>query len=218
MKELIREGLVIPQNFAGDYDIQNQLHAQFVRYLKNNDFTKRQAAFRGESCGLTSSHAIYTTKFNPQKFVGSPQIYESKFEPAILHELQELGLARHENHRIYYVEKRTAFELMQFLTSLIASKIDAHPVTDRFPLFSVKSQDDIIVRNRNEKRDVLLKNIMPLPQDIGLVRLMKFKDRHNELLKWFRTEIESIVLYDAKLSIRNYSIPQLIASKNKVMK
>lgn len=197
MKELIREGLVIPQNFAGDYDIQNQLHAQFVRYLKNNDFTKRQAAFRGESCGRTSSHAIYATKFNPQKFVGSPQIYESKFGPAILHELQELGLARHENHRIYYVEKRTAFELMQFLTSLIASKIDAHPVTDRFPLFAVKSQDDIIVRNRNEKRDILLKNIMPLPQDIDLVRLMKFKDRHNELLKRFRTEIESIVLNDA---------------------
>lgn len=105
MKELIREGLVIPQNFAEDYDIQNQLHAQFVRYLKNNDFTKRQAAFRGESYGRTSSHAIYATKFNPQKFIFSPQIYESKFGPAILHELQELGLARHENHRIYYVKR-----------------------------------------------------------------------------------------------------------------
>lgn len=86
---------------------------------------------------------------------------------------------------------------MQFLTSLIATRIDALPVTDRLPLFAVKSQDDIIVRNRNEKRDVLLKNIMPLPQDIDLVCLMKFKDRHNELLKRFRTEIESIVLNDA---------------------
>lgn len=76
-------------------------------------------------------------------------------------------------------------------------KIDTHSGTDRFPLFALKSQDDIIVRNRNEKRDVLRKNIMPLPQDIDRVRLMKFKDRHNELLKRFRTEIESIVLNDA---------------------
>ena len=198
MKELIREGLVIPQNFSGDYDIQNQLYAQFVRYLRNNDLTKRQAAFRGEHYMNVSAHAMYATKFKPHESVLSSQIYESKFGPAILHELQELGLARHENHRIYYVEKRTAFELMQFLTSLIATRIDAHPVTDKLPLFAINSQDDIIVRNRNEKRDIVLKRIMPLPQDIDLVRLMKFKDRHNELLKRFRTEIESIVLNDAR--------------------
>ncbi|WP_304708925.1 hypothetical protein [uncultured Rikenella sp.] len=197
MQELIREELVIPRNFSGDYDIQNQLHVQFVRYLRNNDFTKRQAAFSGESGGRTASRTIYATKFNPRVSVPGSQIYESKFGPAILHELQELGLARSENHRIYYVEKRTAFELMQFLTSLVAARIEALPVTDRLPLFAVKSQDDIIVRDRNEKRDVLLKNIMPLPQDIDLVRLMKFKDRHNELLKRFRTEIEAIVLNDA---------------------
>ena len=64
-------------------------------------------------------------------------------------------------------------------------------------MFSIKSPDDVIARNRNEKRDVLLKNIMPLPQDIDLGRLMRFKERHNELLKRFRTEIESIILNDA---------------------
>ena len=126
MKELIREGLVIPQNVSGYYDIQNQLYAQFVRYLRNNDLTKRQAAFRGEHYMNVSAHAMYATKFKPHESVLSSQIYESKFGPAILHELQELGLARHENHRIYDVEKRTAFELMQFLTSLIATRIDAH--------------------------------------------------------------------------------------------
>lgn len=140
---------------------------------------------------------MYATKFKPHESVLSSQIYESKFGPAILHELQELGLARHENHSMYYVEKKTAFDLMYMLTSLIASRIDAFPITDQFPFFAIKSQDDVIVRTRNEKRDVLLKNIMPLPEDIDLGRLMRFKERHNDLLSRFRTEIEAIVLNDA---------------------
>lgn len=38
---------------------------------------------------------------------------------------------------------------------------------------------------------------MPLPEDIDLGRLMRFKERHNDLLSRFRTEIEAIVLNDA---------------------
>lgn len=195
MQELIREGLVIPQNFSYDYDIQNELYVQFIRYLKSNNLSSRRAAFSKPHCLVLPDRAqMFNTKFRHQESLTGGQIYNSKFGPAILDELQSLDLARQEDNGIYLVEKKTAFELMQFLTSLIGDRIEAYPTTDIFPYFGIKSQEEIIIRNRNEKRDVLLKKVMPLPEDIDFRRLMRFKERHHDLLRRFRVEIESIVL------------------------
>lgn len=195
MQELIREGLVIPQNFSYDYGLQNELYVQFFRYLKSNNLSSRRAAFSMSSqFALPDCAQIYDTKFRSKESLIGGQIYKSKFGSAILGELQRLDLAKQKDNGIYAVEKKTAFELMQFLTSLIGDRIQAYPTTDVLPNFGTKSIEEIIIRNRNEKRDVILKKIMPLPKDIDFGRLMRFKERHHDLLHRFRVEIESIVL------------------------
>ncbi|MDL2319712.1 hypothetical protein LJC45_01080 [Alistipes sp. OttesenSCG-928-B03] len=215
MRELIREGLVCPQNHSYDYDIQNELHVQFFRYLRSNNLDCRRINFvnpryaigRNDCGGLNPYRTqIFNTKFNPENGINS-QIYNSKFGPAILEELRELGLALQGNNNIYYVEKETAFELMQFLTSLIGDKINAYPTTDTFPFFGVRDRQEVIIRERNEKRDVLLKSIMPVPEEIDFAHLMRFKEKHHDLLNRFRTEVESIVLDDAmQLSTERFDI------------
>jgi len=204
MRELIREGLVLPQNYSYDYDIQNELRDKFFRYLRSNNLDRRRINFivpcytsgRKDDTSLNQYRTqIFSTEFNLQNGINS-QIYKSKFGPEILEGLRELGLAQQSNN-IYYVERETAFELMRFLTSLIGDRINAYPTTDVFPFFGIRDSQEVIIRERNEKRDVLLKTIMPVPEEIDFVHLMRFKERHHNLLNRFRTEVESIVLDDA---------------------
>ena len=54
--------------------------------------------------------------------------------------------------------------------------------------------DDIELRTRQYKRDLILKELIPYPKQIDLTGLRQFKDRHHDLLNAFRNKVEMIAL------------------------
>lgn len=57
--------------------------------------------------------------------------------------------------------------------------------------------NDVELRNRQYKRDLILKNLIPYPKQIDLSNLRRFKEKHHDLLIAFRSKVESIVLNQA---------------------
>lgn len=57
--------------------------------------------------------------------------------------------------------------------------------------------NDVELRNRQYKRDLILKNLIPYPKQISLSNLRRFKENHHDLLISFRSKVESIVLNQA---------------------
>ena len=116
------------------------------------------------------------------------KLHVDKFDFEIFHELTQMGLAERIDNNWYNVEKKTANELMTFLTSVIANKIDFQPTTDKidysFATTYIRNQD-IELRTRQYKRDLILKNLIPYPKQIDLINLRKFKDKYRDLLKAF---------------------------------
>ena len=49
------------------------------------------------------------------------------------------------------------------------------------------------IANQNKKRETVLSRLIPFPEEIDLYKLLKFKERHTELLKSFKNKIEQIV-------------------------
>ena len=84
---------------------------------------------------------------------------------------------------------------MTFLTSVIANKIDFQPTTDKidysFATTYIRNQD-IELRTRQYKRDLILKNLIPYPKQIDLINLRKFKDKYRDLLKAFSKQSRTI--------------------------
>lgn len=79
---------------------------------------------------------------------------------------------------------------MSFLASVISAKTDRLPTTDYIrPTFYKQSFNQTRI-----KRETLLTNLIPFPEEIDLSRLLKFKEQHSELLRAFRTRIELISL------------------------
>ena len=58
-----------------------------------------------------------------------------------------------------------------------------------------ENNKDYRLRNVEEnKRELILNNLIPFPQDTDLFKLRRFKDEHRLLLESFRNKIELIVL------------------------
>lgn len=104
--------------------------------------------------------------------------------------LEQLGLAERTNDRWYTVEKRTANNLMSFLATLISAKTNRLPTTDYIrPSYYRQS-----FNQETLKRETILTNLIPFPEEIDIKRLFKFKEKHSDLLTRFRTRVEIIVL------------------------
>ena len=181
MLELVRNQLVTPINPIEVFENPWQVTRPFIQMIEQNvdRLRKYHSSFRNGNRGL----------IHGDKFVGS-QIHADKFDENVFYGLQELGLAEKGEGRWYVVEKRTANNLMKFLATIISAKTERLPTTDYIRPFYNRSS----FHNPNRKRETILTNLIPFPEDINLDKLTRFKEQHSQLLSAFRTRVELIAL------------------------
>ena len=93
----------------------------------------------------------------------------------------EIGLAERMDYNWYNVENKTANDLMFLLSSVIADKIQSVVATDQidYSFSQIYAQNnDVELRNRQYKRDLILKNLIPYPKQIDLTNLRRFKEKY----------------------------------------
>lgn len=191
-REVIQNELIHPINPMDVLEHPWEVSKMFMEYLTQNRDIIQRRRFSHNKFG--TSH-IHPEKFSLKK--NGNKLHVDKFDFEIFHELTQMGLAERIDNNWYNVEKKTANELMTFLTSVIANKIDFQPTTDKidysFATTYIRNQD-IELRTRQYKRDLILKNLIPYPKQIDLINLRKFKDKYRDLLKAFSNKVELLVL------------------------
>lgn len=134
----------------------------------------------------------------------------------------EIGLAERIDYNWYNVENKTANDLMFLLSSAIADKIQSIVATDKidYSFSQIYAQNnDVELRNRQYKKDLILKNLIPYPNQIDLSNLRRFKEKHHDLLIAFRNKVESIVLNSAispELKIFEVTLDELKMQKEEL--
>ena len=86
---------------------------------------------------------------------------------------------------------------MTFLATVIGNKLKYQPVTDQFRgSFSRNYQkgENFEIYKTQKKRELILKELIPYPENFDLKKLRRFKDNHLDLLERFRNKTEQIVL------------------------
>ncbi|WP_321374417.1 hypothetical protein [uncultured Draconibacterium sp.] len=191
MREMVRNELVIPINPIETLDRPWEISRPFIEYVNSKGFNLKR---RRQSFRKGSLSRINENKFKAQ----GPKIHVDKFDGEIFYQLEEAGLAERLDYEWFMVEQKTANELMNFLASVIGNKLDFLPTTDtkfKRPPFSDRSKQ-VIKAERKEhiKRDIILKELIPFPEQIDLKKLRKFKDKHIDLLNAFKNRVELIAL------------------------
>ncbi|MCH4551985.1 kinase [Aestuariibaculum lutulentum] len=181
MLELVREGLVTPINPMDVLDNPWTSTRPFIELIQENRKKLEKAQNRFIAGNRGNIHSDKFSKAN---------IHADKFDQEIFYQLEQLGLAESSGGRWYSVEKRTANNLMNFLATLVSAKTDRLPTTDYVKPFHYRNS----FKKIQEKRETILRNLIPFPQDIDLTRLMRFKEKHSDLLQAFRTQVELIAL------------------------
>lgn len=193
MNEIIHNELINLINPIDVLDRPWSISEFFLNYLNDNPqiIDKRRQQFASTD-GFNVHQNKYAYRSRPSK------IHADKFDSNILYELSRIGLAEKDHDNWYIVETQTANELMTYLASIVASKIDYIPATDRIESQLINTRyinnEYVELRNRQYRRDLILKELIPFPKLIELNSLRRFKDRHNDLLKRFNNKVELIVL------------------------
>jgi hypothetical protein len=187
MLDLVKRELVIPINpleILGDNDT---LTEPFLNFLLAEEKAIFLLGALNEGTGkLTSLRQTYHS---------SPaRVNSQKFNANLLYRLTKLGLAKHSNGNWYDVEHVTANYLIAFLASVLANKLGMIPVTDKPFSHEFLQQFKRIGINYDAKRNKILQELIPFPQEIDLTKLQKFKEKHHDLLKRFINVVEQIAL------------------------
>lgn len=194
MRELINSELVIPIDPMRVLDNPWEVSNPFFEYMESPRFNlrSRQRYFRRNGYG-----AIHVDKFT----YNGDRINTGKLDGEIFYRLSEMGLAARLDHNWYIVERRTANELMTFLADVLGGKLHYQPTTDKMHnlYYSIAGKDKTNKDYRlriveNNKRELILKDLIPYPQEIDVFNLRRFKDKHQFLLESFRNRVELIVL------------------------
>lgn len=132
------------------------------------------------------------------------QIHIEKFS-SLVYTLSDMGLAREVGPPWWEMESLTADLYMTYLASVLGKTEDLQmePITDRTQSLSVYSASpEKISKPFNIFRDLrmrVVQNILPAPDTgIPVLDLVKFKDRHRDLLSRFRRHIESSLIRIAR--------------------
>ena len=214
MRQMVREELVIPINPMDVVETTWRISEIFINYIRSDEFPleERQNIFQGGRFGHV----------HRQKFVGS-RIHVNKFESEIFYQLSEAGLARRENYEWYMVEEYTASKLMIFLASVIGKKLDFQPVNDGnsgyYDIVGDETTNLEIYRNEIEKREIILRELIPFPEEIDIKKLKAFKEKHVDLLKSFKNKVELIALetsVEINSRLFNERIVELKDNKNEL--
>lgn len=181
MLELVNKELVIPINPLDILTNPWEISTPFIEYIEKNLTRLRQPI---RDFPNKKGELIHIDKFQ------GARIHADKFDENIFYHLAQFGLAKRSEGRWYEVEKRTASQLMKFLATIISSKLEMLPATDYIrPAFFQRPK-----LNQKSKRETILSNLIPFPEEIDLKRVKKFKEKHVELLDAFKNKVELIVL------------------------
>lgn len=195
MRELLTNGLVIPVDPLEALDEPWETINPFYTFLQGPGFD--QAAKRNN--------------FILGNYI---KIHSGKFDGEVFYYLEYLKLARKLDNDLYIVEHDTANYLMAFLANILSIKLNLQPITDK-----KNNNQDILLNSiiqQEKKREIILRELIPFPQNIDLDKLYKFKEIHYELLKLFRNKVEQIVLDNSLKEgdeIFNFKIKELISHK-----
>lgn len=184
MLELVQSGLVIPINPMQVLDNPWEVTKPFLEHIEKNKNHLKKAPKRFSLAGARAF--IHEGKFTPPL----ARIHQDKFHHEIFYSLTEMGLATPAQDGWYAVEKKTADLMMKFLATVVGSKNDMLPTTDEIvPIFYKRK-----VAEEQEKRQTILKRLIPMPEQMDLNRLQAFKDKHIDLLDAFKIRVETLVL------------------------
>lgn len=199
MLELIRENLVIPINPMHALENPYALVEPFINFVDrpNYNIQQKRERFKQEYSNVSAQ------KFAPSSINGQ------KFNSQLLYQLEQRGLARQANGYWYEVESFTAGYLMSYLSNILAKKLDLLPATDRqlTPGLSRIYHNQRIGNTVNDRREKVLRGVIPYPLELDLGKLIRLKDNYGDLLLHFKTVVEQIAL-DSK-----YDNEQLLNEK-----
>lgn len=206
MLELVRNQLVIPINPMATLDRPFDIASPILEFLKGPNFNLERARkkFKKGMKLVPHSRVIHSqamhsksTKYYLPKAVAT--IHGSKFDDHVLYHLVEMGVAKSSVNEYYYVEPNVASHLMTLLATVIGAKKEMQPMTDT--INSLKSPSAFTMESEgNEKRQQILKELIPFPEFVELEQLRKFKDKHYDTLKAFKNKIEQLAV-DPSLAI-----------------
>lgn len=186
MREAVVNELIIPIDPMMNLRYQEQVQKIFEQYVTSHMRSLEQR--RGF--------------FHRMKHLKAFKLHEGKFGHSLYHSLEELGLAKYDKNGWYDVEPHTANDLMYYLASVLANTMDYRLSTDRMSYsFSIRyiHTPEYEIRHQNNRRNCILKELMPAPKNYDLGRIKHFKETHRELLRTFRNHVEEIAL-DATIS------------------
>ena len=190
MREMVRSELVEPINPIELLENYWEVSGPFIKYLNDEDeaIIKRRRILLRKDSAVTNGIRLNT--------IGT-RIHADKFDSEVFYQLEQLGLAVKQGDKWYRVEKETANELMTFLASVIGGKLKYQPTTDvlqsQLGIPSLRQRIDL-ENSLNNKREVVLSQLIPFPEQIDIYKLRRFKDENLDLLKSFKNKVELIVL------------------------
>jgi hypothetical protein len=218
MRDLVKENLVIPISPMDIISNPWNIAKPFIDYVESKEFDlkRRRNNFR---ISLNLKGKFYKNKFD----IEGPKIHIEKFDKEVFYRLENAGLAKKNGNQWYDVEKATANELMGYISTIIAKKLNCRPMSDNLPNhppFSTISKKDFKeLKIQQTKRQVILNEIIPFPEEIDFTKLRRFKENHSDLLEAFRNRVELLVL-DPNLEIEtdffNEKVKELILRKKEL--
>ncbi|UOQ65714.1 hypothetical protein [Hymenobacter volaticus] len=127
------------------------------------------------------------------------RIHVEKFDVGIMNALNELELARRDEWPWWCVEEETARMLMVYLASAISIVDNRTPVTDQVSVIGnhrtfSRPEEDEKRKVYSSIRSRLLNDIMPLPSEISVSKLVKFKEKNSQELRRFRNKVEQLTV------------------------
>ncbi|POS00631.1 hypothetical protein Q361_1394 [Flavobacterium croceum DSM 17960] len=207
MWELVRMSLVTPINpievFANPWEVTKPFITQISE--KKLSLEKAQSRFKE-----SDKHTL----INTQKF-RTAKIHADKFDNEVFYSLENLGLAKRDDGNWYSVETKTADQLMKYTATLVGMKTNRIPTTDEMRPRFFSSRNFKYQR----KRETILENLIPFPEQINLHKLLNFKENHSELLAALTNKVEKLVLDDQikeGTDLFNENIRELVIRKGEL--
>lgn len=176
MRDLMQTGLVTAIDPISELDNPERSTEPFLQHINNNRDKLEKATRRFSMEQENSPHKL-------------ARIHSDKFHDSVFYGLKQLGLAQDSNNGWCLVDRKIGYELMLFLATIVAAKTKRLPATDYIRPRYYKQT----FAKEQAKRETILNQLIPFPEDIDLTRLQRFKDRHSDLLREFRTQVELIV-------------------------
>ncbi len=206
MMELVRMSLVVPINPTEVFDNPWSVTKPFITEIEKHKKSLEKAQERFNNLQRNLVHS--------QKF-SSAQIHGDKFDDEVFYSLTSLGLASRGEDNWYSVESRTADQLMKFIATIIGLKTDRIPMTDKLKhrFYARKNLQE------QKKRATILENLIPFPKDIKLDKMLRFKEKHIDLLTAFTNRVEILVLDPTVIEgtdIFNEKIRELVIRKGEL--